>query len=96
MWSDMWPPRDRLVSGADVRLPPRGTCSRRLLIHCGRAGCAAYEPDPGGAMPVAELGDGATLFCRADDFTDPWTKPDTVVMVHASAATAGSGASGRP
>lgn len=33
-------------------------------------------------MPMAKLRDGTELFYRVDDFTDPWTKPDTVVLLH--------------
>jgi 3-oxoadipate enol-lactonase len=33
-------------------------------------------------MPTATLRDGTGLFYRVDDFTDPWTKPDTVVLLH--------------
>ncbi len=28
------------------------------------------------------LDDGAELFYRVDDFTDPWTRPETVVLHH--------------
>jgi len=31
------------------------------------------------------LDDGAELFYRIDDFTDPWTKPETVVLNHGMA-----------
>ncbi|MSQ06173.1 MAG: alpha/beta fold hydrolase [Dehalococcoidia bacterium] len=31
------------------------------------------------------LDDGAELFYRVDDFTDPWTKPETVVLHHGMA-----------
>jgi 3-oxoadipate enol-lactonase len=33
-------------------------------------------------MPTATLRDGTDLFYRVDDFTDPWTTPDTVVLLH--------------
>lgn len=33
-------------------------------------------------MPTAKLRDGTDLFYRVDDFTDPWTTPDTVVLLH--------------
>jgi hypothetical protein len=31
------------------------------------------------------LDDGAELFCTIDDFTDPWTQPETVVLHHGMA-----------
>ena len=31
------------------------------------------------------LGDGAELFYTVDDFTDPWTQPETVVLHHGMA-----------
>lgn len=33
-------------------------------------------------MPFVKLPDGAKMFYRVDDFTDPWTQPETVVMMH--------------
>ena len=33
-------------------------------------------------MPYVTLPDGAKLHYRVDDFTDPWTTPETVVLLH--------------
>jgi 3-oxoadipate enol-lactonase len=34
---------------------------------------------PAARIPV---GPDAELYCRVDDYTDPWTQPDTVLMIH--------------
>jgi len=36
-------------------------------------------------MPTARLDESTLLFYRIDDFTDPWTEPDTVVLHHGMA-----------
>lgn len=33
-------------------------------------------------MPTVKLSDGADIFYREDDFTDPWTPTETVVLMH--------------
>jgi 3-oxoadipate enol-lactonase len=33
-------------------------------------------------MPYAQLPDGTKMHYRVDDFTDPWTQPETVVLMH--------------
>lgn len=33
-------------------------------------------------MPFVSLADGAQIFYRDDNFTDPWSEPETVVMMH--------------
>lgn len=33
-------------------------------------------------MPFVSLADGARIFYREDDFTDPWTEAETVVLMH--------------
>ena len=34
----------------------------------------------GGLVMKVRLDDGAELFYTIDDFTDPWTQPETVVL----------------
>ena len=38
---------------------------------------------------VVQTGDGASLYCTEDDFTDPWIKPDCVLMLHGIAEHGG-------
>jgi len=33
-------------------------------------------------MPYVNLPDGARIFYRVDDFTDPWSQPETILMLH--------------
>ena len=33
-------------------------------------------------MPTLRLPDGTALFYTVDDFTDPWTKPETILLCH--------------
>ena len=33
-------------------------------------------------MPAIELEPGAALHYRDDDLTDPWTRPETVLLLH--------------
>jgi pimeloyl-ACP methyl ester carboxylesterase len=33
-------------------------------------------------MPYVNLPDGAKIFYRVDDFTDPWSEPETIIMMH--------------
>jgi 3-oxoadipate enol-lactonase len=40
-------------------------------------------------MPKLTLSDGAELFYRVDDFTDPWTKPETILMLHGNSENSG-------
>ncbi|PJJ62409.1 alpha/beta fold hydrolase [Compostimonas suwonensis] len=41
-------------------------------------------------MPEFALEDGRTLFYRVDDFTEPWGRPETVVMLHGNAESSES------
>ncbi len=36
-------------------------------------------------MPTLEASAGLRLHYLVDDFTDPWTKPDTVLLLHGNA-----------
>ena len=36
-------------------------------------------------MPEFKLSDGHTLHYRVDDYTDPWRKPETILMIHGNA-----------
>lgn len=36
-------------------------------------------------MPLLQLSPGVTMNYRVDDFTDPWTSPETVLLLHGTA-----------
>ncbi len=36
-------------------------------------------------MPNYKVGDGTEIYYRVDDFTDPWGRPEAVLMVHGNA-----------
>ena len=36
-------------------------------------------------MPEFKLSDGTTLHYRVDDYTDPWRKAETILMIHGNA-----------
>lgn len=36
-------------------------------------------------MPEFKLSDGTTLHYRVDDYTDPWRRPETILMIHGNA-----------
>ncbi len=44
-------------------------------------------------MPTVSLSPGVDLFYRIDDFTDPWSKPETIIFLHGLAE---SGEAWRP
>src|SRR5687768_16343995 len=39
----------------------------------------------GTPMPYLDIPPDWRMFCRVDDFTDPWTKPETVLLLHGNA-----------
>ncbi len=41
-------------------------------------------------MPIAEISPGVKLHYESDDYTDPWTRPDCVLMLHGIAESAGA------
>src|SRR6267142_1021315 len=49
------------------------------------AGCLFIPNACGGLVMKLRLSDGAELFYTIDDYTDPWTQPETVVLHHGMA-----------
>ena len=35
-------------------------------------------------MPMAQVADNVNMHYVIDDFTDPWSKPETILMLHGS------------
>jgi 3-oxoadipate enol-lactonase len=59
-----------------------GSCRRRYVCPGWRRKSAGRCLKRNDAMPQVALPDGTPMHFRIDDFTDPWTLPDTVVLLH--------------
>ena len=43
-------------------------------------------------MPIARVADDLDMHYAVDDFTDPWSKPETILLLHGSGETTDNGA----